>query len=133
MALESILLVDDDEIANRLHERLIQKMNIARNVFAKRNGKEALEFIRQRYHNSNSLPSLIILDLSMPVMDGVDFLKEICRSNLLFVNRIPTAIVTNSALVEDKKKVSEVRNCFYITKPLTEEKLLQIVQSTVAA
>lgn len=133
MSLDSILLVDDDEISNRLHERLIRKLNLARNVFVKRNGKEAFDFIKERYYGSRSLPSLIVLDLSMPVMDGHDFLKEICQSNLLYVNRIPIAILTNSAHKDDIKKVKEIRNCFYVTKPLTEEKLLQMVEATMAA
>jgi len=132
MSLESILLVDDDEIANRLHERLIQKLKLSRNIFTKNNGKEALDFVKQRYYSSRSLPSLIMLDLSMPVMDGVDFLKEICQSNLLYVNRIPVAILTNSAHPEDMKKVAAVRNCLYVTKPLDEEKLLQIIEHTMA-
>jgi len=130
MSLDSILLVDDDAIAHRLHEKLISKLKLARTVFMKHNGKEALDFIKHRYHNSHTLPSLVILDLNMPVMDGVDFLKEICRSNLLYVNRIPIAILSNSAHATDMKKVAEIRNCFYATKPLTEEKLLQIVEHT---
>ena len=129
--LDSILLVDDDGIANHLHERLIRKLKIARQVFTKTNGREALKFIEERYYSSRTLPSLILLDISMPVMDGIDFMKEICNSNLLYVKRIPIAILSNSVHAEDVRRVNEVRPCFYITKPLTEAKLNTIIENTL--
>jgi len=129
MALDNILLIDDDEVANQLHQKLIQKLKLAKNIFTEKDGRDGLDFIRQRYYGFHSLPSLIILDLNMPVMDGVDFLKEICHSDLLFVNRIPIAVLTNSVHPEeDMKRITEIRNCYYISKPLTEEKLLQVIE-----
>jgi len=131
--LDSILLVDDDSIANHLHERLIKKMQAARQVYTKTNGREALKFIEERYYSSRTLPSLIILDISMPVMDGVDFMKKICQSNLLYVKRIPVAILTNSIHADDIRRVNEVRPCFYITKPLTEVKLNAIIENALTS
>ena len=131
--LDSILLVDDDSIANHLHERLIKKLKLGRQVYTKTNGREALKFIEEQYYSSRTLPSLIILDISMPVMDGIDFIKEICQSNLLYVKRIPIAILSNSVHAEDVRRVNEVRPCFYVAKPLTEAKLNVIIENALTS
>ena len=127
-ALDSILLVDDDAIANYLHERLIKKTQLAREVITKANGREAIEYIKERYKTMRTLPSLIILDLSMPVMNGIDFLKEICQSDLLFANHIPIAILTSSDHPDDIKRVKEIKNCFYLLKPLSMAKLTDTIE-----
>ncbi|HXA03162.1 MAG TPA: response regulator, partial [Cytophagaceae bacterium] len=106
----SILLIDDDEIANHLHVQLINKHNISREVFIQANGKEAFDFIRKRYYNGKSLPSLIILDIDMPVQDGFGFLEQLLHSDLLAVKKIPVAILTNSARHEDMNRVKELGN-----------------------
>jgi CheY-like chemotaxis protein len=126
----SVLLVDDDMIANHLHEQLIKKHNIANQVFIKTNGKEAYDFIKHRYHKGKSLPSLIILDIDMPVKNGFEFLAELLNSNLLAVKNIPLAVLTNSTHPEDIEKIHALGNFVYVTKPLTKEKMLEMIEKT---
>jgi CheY-like chemotaxis protein len=126
--LDNILLVDDDEISNYLHCKIISKLEIAREVVCQKNGRDAIEYIENQYHSFKSLPSLILLDLKMPIMDGFDFIHEIKKSDLLTVNRIPIAILTTSNNKKDKQRIKQLGNFSYITKPMTEEKIWQIIE-----
>jgi CheY-like chemotaxis protein len=131
MGLSSILLVDDDNTANYLHEHLIKKVDIAREVFTKANGMEALLFIEKRYRTLRSLPSLILLDINMPVLNGLEFIKDLLDSELLAVKNIPVAILSSSSHTADISKVKELGNYMFISKPLTEEKLLGVIGKTL--
>lgn len=126
---DSILLVDDDESSNFMHKLLINHLNVAREVFSVVNGREALEFIEKRYYSFQSLPSLILLDLNMPEVNGFDFLKRMLDSRLLYVKNIPVAILTSSDLDQDINKVKELGDFTYVLKPLREEKLLEIIMT----
>jgi CheY-like chemotaxis protein len=126
----SVLLVDDDMIANHLHEQLIRKHNIASKVFIKTNGKEAYDFIKDHYHSGKSLPSLIILDIEMPVRNGFEFLRELLNSDLLAVKNIPLAVLSNSSHPEDMEKIRGLGNFVYLTKPLTDNKMLEMIERT---
>ncbi|MFL5730845.1 MAG: response regulator, partial [Cytophagaceae bacterium] len=111
----SILLVDDDHIANHLHEQLITRHNLASKIFIESNGKDAYALIENRYRSGKSLPSLIILDIDMPVQNGFDFLDNLLASDLLAVKNIPLAILTNSSHPDDMEKVKQRGNFVYVT------------------
>ncbi|MFL5729520.1 MAG: response regulator [Cytophagaceae bacterium] len=121
--LDTILLVDDDEVSNELHMRLIRQMNIARQIICHVNGQDALNYIENQYKTFQPLPSLIFLDLKMPVMDGFAFIKAMKASQLITLNRIPLAVVSVSE--EGMQNISALGDYFYMTKPLTEDKILQ--------
>jgi CheY-like chemotaxis protein len=123
----SILLIDDDGIANHLHTVLIKKHNISRDLFIETNGKKGFDFIRQRYYKGKSLPSLIMLDIDMPVQDGFAFLTQLLNSDLLAVKNIPVAILTNSVRPEDISRIKELGDFVYLQKPLTDNKLLGMI------
>jgi CheY-like chemotaxis protein len=126
----SVLLVDDDDVANHLHLQLINKHNIAREVFVQTNGKKAFDFIKKRYYSGKSLPSLIILDIDMPVLDGFDFLSCLLKSDLLAVKNIPVAILTNSSNPEDINRINALGNFAFITKPLSDHNLFEMIEKT---
>jgi CheY-like chemotaxis protein len=128
--LDSVLLVDDDEVANNLHKNLIEELGLARNVVSKKNGKEAFHYIEHSYRSLKQLPSLVLVDLAMPVMDGYELISELQQSELLSVNKIPLAIVS-SVPIEDRRLIDEISKFDYILKPLDEIKFLEILHSTV--
>jgi len=123
----TILLVDDDEICNHLHCRIINKLGVARDVICQNNGKDAIDFIKSQYNTYKCLPSLILLDLNMPVMNGFEFIEEMKKSELLSVKNIPIAILTSSNATSDVERINELGSFFFVTKPLTEQKLLDIL------
>lgn len=130
--LDSILLVDDDEASNFFHKSLINSLGIAREVVETRDGREAFSFIQQEYYNQKQLPSLVLIDIAMPGMDGIQLIQELQHSRLLSVNKIPLAVVTSSASEKDQKAVRELGNYKYVTKALDELKFFEILSTAVA-
>ncbi len=121
-----VLLVDDDNINNFINERLLKKLNITHNVKVAMNGEEALDFLKS--NAENLFPELILLDINMPVMDGFEFLQEYKKAD--FDGKQPPYIImlTTSTNPNDVDKVKKSDVAGYINKPLTEPKIMEIVQ-----
>lgn len=124
--LRSILLVDDDPIANYLHEILIGEMEIANEVIIAKNGKEALEKI-SNCKAPNSYPELILLDINMPEMSGFEFLKEFNKMNLERKKLIKIVMLTSSMASQDLEEAKKLNINGYIPKPLKHESIEQII------
>ena len=76
--LNCILLIDDDDATNFIHQVIIKKAKIAEQVVTTLNGKQGLDFLTNsgKYHNKETpLPSIVFLDINMPVMDGWEFME----------------------------------------------------------
>jgi CheY-like chemotaxis protein len=71
-----ILLVDSDRTATFLHERVLRRLAVAEQIVAVPNGAQALAFLASRTGEAEApYPTLILLALQMPIMDGWAFLK----------------------------------------------------------
>lgn|SRR2546422_7938172 len=78
-AFKSVLLVDDSSATNFMNRELIRESNFAERVDVAMDGEEALEFLRSGARDSEFFPpSVILLDINMPKMDGFEFL-EACK------------------------------------------------------
>ena len=117
-----ILLIDDDPVSNFMVERLIKKLNSANRVKICRNGKEGLRFIDE---NMDNLPKVIILDLNMPVMDGLEFLSFYKE---LGISKEVTKVILSTTTINDEDLQSLPADCEVILKPLTAEKLNKILE-----
>jgi CheY-like chemotaxis protein len=120
-----ILLIDDNPMDIDLTLRAFARRNITNPIFVARDGAEALEWI-PRWEAGEPLPVLILLDLKMPRVDGLDVLRAF-KSHPA-VSSIPVVVVTTSS--ED----SDIRNAYslgansYLVKPVDFEKFLQLVE-----
>jgi CheY-like chemotaxis protein len=127
--LNCIMLVDDNPHDNFFHERVIKKSDSAIIVIEKQSGLEALEYIKSKKENKTNLPDLIFLDINMPGMNGWDFLKEYEQFDKELQSRVIVIMLTSSDNHDDvarAKAWSFVSD--YITKPLTEEILADIIK-----
>ncbi|UQD56513.1 response regulator [Flavobacterium sp. K5-23] len=120
--LVNILLVEDDEVDVMNVKRAFAKNNIKNELFVAGNGVEALEML-----NSSivPLPKIIILDINMPKMNGIEFLK-IMREDDRFKN-ISVFVMTTSNEDSDKINAYNLNVAGYILKPLSFEKFLSSV------
>ena len=127
-----ILLVDDDEDSNFLTKRIIVRSHIADEVATALNGKEAFEMVKQcgpENEEQPQCPDLVLLDIKMPVMNGIEFL-QVCQSSNLC--NIPVVILTSS--VDERDREETTRFSFvkdYINKPFTYEKIMDIKSKLV--
>lgn len=74
---KSILLIDDDVIVNSINKKLIESLNKFDSVEIKSNPELALEFFKNQIKNNEKIPGVIIVDISMPVIDGFEFIDNI--------------------------------------------------------
>lgn len=121
----TILLVDDDDALNYLHQRLLDISNFGNPVVTLENGKDALQVFKEM---NNTLTEgdlvTVFLDINMPVMDGWEFLVEMksFENELKFKYQI---FMLSSSINPDDVEKAEM-NCFvtkYLVKPLSLELL----------
>jgi len=92
-----ILLVEDDEVDSMKTERAFKEIGVKNPLIKTANGEEALLYLRGK---DNELPCAILLDLRMPVMGGIEFLKNIKADEIL--KMIPVIVLTTSEDEKDK-------------------------------
>lgn len=110
---KTILLVDDDELNNKVLARLLTKYNI--NLVASKNGKECIDKI-----NNNEKYDLIFMDIMMEDINGIDTLKELKKNNNF---NTPVIAFTADALSTSKDKYLKEGFNDYISKPFKKEEL----------
>src|SRR5262245_51307704 len=97
----NFLIVDDDQVDVQAIQRGLQKQRIANPVHVARDGVEALQMLRGEGGVANvPRPYLILLDLHMPRMDGLQFLRELRKDPELTDSVV--FVLTTSATEEDK-------------------------------
>jgi len=128
----NILLVEDEEAHAELTGRAIRKAGNANRVDVVIDGEKALDYVfnRGKYADKNKYPTpgLILLDIKLPGIDGIEVLKRIKEDSVL--KKIPVIMLTTSEREEDIcQSYSHYANS-YLTKPVGykefEEKIMQI-------
>jgi len=121
-SLVSILLVEDDEVDVMNVKRAFSKNNIKNPLFVAGNGVEALEMLN---NTLVPLPRIIILDINMPKMNGIEFLKLLRKDEKL--KSISVFVMTTSNEESDKINAYHLNVAGYILKPLSFEKFVSSV------
>jgi CheY-like chemotaxis protein len=122
--LVNILLVEDDEVDVMNVKRAFLKSNIQNPLFVASNGVEALEMLNSEI---SPLPRIIILDINMPKMNGIEFLKALRADENL--KHISVFVVTTSNEDSDKIKAYDLNVAGFILKPLSFEKFMSSVST----
>lgn len=121
---KSVLLIDDDKVLNFLTASAFKRSSHINEVHVSYDGREALDLLSKLTHT----PDFILLDISMPTMNGFEFLDR--YDQLGYSNKTKIAIYTSSIEKEDKEKAKQYKNVVdFIVKPLSTEKLQEIVLS----
>ncbi len=115
-----ILLVEDDIVDAASVARILKDLNITNPLVHLNNGKEALEHLR---NTNNQRPSLILLDLNMPVMNGLEFLKVIKADETL--RKLPVVVLTTSDDSQDKDESFNYSVAGYIVKPPSYQQFVE--------
>lgn len=111
----NILLVEDDNIDAEIIERSFKKMKIANPFFRAKDGIEALEMLRgENGHTPIPSPKLLLVDLNMPRMDGIEFITELRNDPAL--NQTVAFILTTSKSEKDKVAAYELNVAGYLLK-----------------
>ncbi len=122
-----IMLVEDDLLQARLTIEAIRRGDIQHRMTLVRDGQEALDFLWRRGVFARApRPDLILLDLRLPKVDGLDVLEEI--KNDLDLKLIPVVIMTSSQDEEDRLRCQMLQVEAYIVKPVDLGKFLSLVK-----
>ena len=117
-----ILFIEDDTIEVMKFNRVIKTLGFNHRIVEAHNGEIAMELLKDR----SNLPDIIILDLNMPKMNGIEFL--IFLKNDKTFKYIPTIILTTSSNHKDLKQCYEIGIAGYILKPLKYEDYVSKIQ-----
>ena len=128
--LSSILLVDDDSTTNFLNQLLLKSLDVADQLLLAQNGREALATLDNLCADpSPDCPSLILLDVNMPVMNGIEFLKAYAQLPVSQQRSAVIVMLTTSLHSRDLEQVQQLPIAGLVNKPLTREKVNAILES----
>ena len=116
----NVLLVEDDELDVMSVQRAFKKNNIGNPLFIAGNGVEALEMLRGKDGAPPVVPAerrIILLDLNMPRMGGIEFLRELRADPALRL--LSVIVLTTSGEDRDKVEAYQLNVAGYILKPVT--------------
>ncbi len=119
-----ILLVEDDKVDAMAVKRAVKELNIANKLEHVGDGEQALEFLR---HPGNDTPCLILLDINMPRMNGIEFLRVAKADEQL--RRIPVIVLTTSKEDQDKFDSFNLGVAGYMIKPADYLKFVDVVRA----
>lgn len=119
-----ILLVEDDSVDAMTVKRAFKDLNVTNELAHSNNGEEALKYLRD---DSNKKPCVILLDLNMPKMNGIEFLKIAKADETL--KKIPVVVLTTSRDEQDKVESFELSVAGYIVKPVDYQKFVEAIRT----
>ncbi|MBP8793962.1 MAG: response regulator [Lutibacter sp.] len=120
----TILLVEDDKIDVMTMKRALSELKIGNPVVVCENGLEALNYLNNTEHKT---PGIILLDLNMPKMNGLEFLQQRILNDVL--KRIPTVVLTTSKDEQDKIESFNLGVAGYMIKPVDYMQFVEIVKT----
>lgn len=127
----NILLVEDDEVDIMNVKRAFKKINVSSTLFLASDGLEALALLREQdpseiANSSNKISInrlLILLDLNMPKMNGIEFLRELRADEKL--KSIPVVVLTTSNQEQDRVEAYQFNVAGYLVKPVVFNNFLE--------
>jgi len=121
-----VLLIEDDTIEVMKLNRAISSLNLKHKIVEANNGEDALGILNKK----EVLPDIILLDLNMPKINGIEFLSILKNDETL--KYIPTIILTTSNNQKDLLECYKIGVAGYVLKPLKYEEYVKKIESLFA-
>lgn len=118
-----ILLVEDDHVDVLTTRRALKEIHVTNPLVVCENGEEGLAYLR----GTAERPCLVLLDLNMPIMNGIEFLENVKSDASL--RRIPTVVLTTSEEQEDKLRSFDLGAAGYMPKSLDYRRFVEVMRS----
>ncbi len=119
-----ILLVEDDEVDAMTVRRALKEIRVTNPLAQATHGEDALEYLGD---DDNPRPCLILLDLNMPIMNGIEFLQAVKQHPEW--RRIPVVVLTTSHEEQDKVASFDWSVAGYMTKPVDYLKFVEAMRT----
>jgi CheY-like chemotaxis protein len=121
---KAILLVEDDQVDVMTVRRALKELHVTNRLEHMENGEDALAFLRD---TTKDRPCLILLDLNMPIMNGIEFLQEVKSDAEL--KCIPVVVLTTSDEQKDKLESFTLGIAGYMRKPVDYRQFVEIIRT----
>ena len=119
-----ILLVEDDQVDVMTVKRALKEIHVTNPIVNLENGEEALRYLRDP---DSIKPCIILLDLNMPIMNGIEFLQVAKHDAQL--KRIPVVVLTTSDEQQDKVNSFDLGVAGYMAKPVDYLQFVEVMRS----
>jgi CheY-like chemotaxis protein len=131
---EPLLVVEDSNEDFKMLQRLMRRLAVPNPIYRCTNGDEVLEFLYKESNNENSRaalrPSVILLDLNLPGIDGRDILERLKQD--ISLREIPIVVFTTSSNPRDIELCYQKGANGYLVKPMDAQELQKTIQAFVA-
>ena len=130
MGAKTIFIIDDDKLFVFLTRKSIEETNLVTDIKEFGDGQVAIDYLKEIIGKTDALPDIIFLDLSMPVMDGWEFLKEYQVLEPKLKKKIKLYIFSSSISPHDIERANNIGSVTdFIIKPLSKEKFKEVLNS----
>jgi CheY-like chemotaxis protein len=119
-----ILLVEDDQVDTMTVTRALKEIHVTNPLVHLENGEEAVNYLQDP---ASEKPCIILLDLNMPIMNGIEFLQVVKHDDQL--KRIPVVVLTTSEEQQDKVNSFNLGVAGYMAKPVDYRQFVEIMRS----
>lgn len=119
-----LLLVEDDLVDVMTVRRALRELSVANPLRVAHNGEQALEQLQVA---GPALPGLILLDLNMPRMNGIEFLKRVKQDPVWC--RIPVVVLTTSKEEQDRVESFKLSVAGYMVKPVDYRQFVEVMRA----
>jgi CheY-like chemotaxis protein len=125
--LDIACIIDDDQLFTYVLSKHMKRLDFSEKTLVFHNGLDALDYLRENAGSPGMLPTVILLDINMPVLDGWQFLDEFTKFKIS--KKITVFIISSSIDQADHARALNYKQVsrFYI-KPVTRENLLAIMK-----
>lgn len=130
--IDTLYLIDDDDTYQFIVQRTLNSSNLVNSIKIFSNGKAAIDFLEATIDDIAKIPDVILLDLTMPIMDGWQFLEQYLRFRPRIGKKVVIYVVSSSIDPRDMqraKSISEVTD--YVVKPLSKSKLISMLHESL--
>ena len=119
-----ILLIEDDQVDMMSVTRALKQIHVTNPVVHRENGEDALNYLEDE---TNDKPCIILLDLNMPIMNGIEFLQAAKDDEEL--RRVPVVVLTTSDEQQDKLNSFNLGVAGYMAKPVDYQQFVKVMRS----
>jgi len=118
-----ILLLEDDQVDILTTRRALKEIHVTNPLVVCENGEQGLAWLR----DAAEPPCLVLLDLNMPVMNGIEFLEHVKGDERL--RRIPMIVLTTSGEMQDKVRSFDLGIAGYMAKSVDYRQFVEVMRS----
>ncbi len=126
----TVLITDDDDAAAHLLQTNLRRTGLVCSILRARDGRQAIDILENRNSNAKiaaDSPVVMLLDIRMPRMDGIQVLEYVKKSDNL--KRIPVIMLTTTDDPREVERCYDIGCNFYVTKPVDYGKFVSTIKN----